>query len=284
MNRECTLLILAGGKGVRMEMLGHLSSKASLVTYNQPLLVRILEQAREAGLHKVLISTSPSLHESLKNLLSAYSNYSLKSLDQVSLISNEAHEKGPIEALQQALCYIKTDRCIICLGDMFFIRNPFGEITQKIDESSNYLGVASVVFQEELRCGGLVCDKDGLITEIIEKPIDTVKNAFRWTGIALVNSCIFEDIRNIEARTLHNYAVGDLFECHRNQGYSYRSVLTSDFVNINSPRHLFLASCYAVIEEHRHNIELCSGLATIALQLRVNVLKSQIDFQATFRS
>jgi hypothetical protein len=63
-------------------------------------------------------------------------------------------------------------------------------------------------------------------------------------------------------------AVGEIFEYRRTLGRPVRAIHGPDFININSPDHLLLASLYTAMTVHHENHEVCAALERAATALR----------------
>jgi NDP-sugar pyrophosphorylase family protein len=262
------VVVLAGGQGVRMGRLGQLVSKAMLIAYDQPILIRLLRQIITAGFSRILISTDPGHYQQLRALITEYVvSARTEAASSIEVISNPAHEKGPIEAFGKAVEYVGDSRCMMCLGDIFFRDNPFVAFAN-VDAEDDYLGVAEPVVPADLLQGGLVYCRDGTVEAVVECPQSDSKKGKRWSGVALFGQRLREDLESFVSLCPEGSRMGDFLDFRRKRGRSLRALVGSDFVNINSTEHLLLATLYAAIGAHDSQVELSDLLRQTALHLR----------------
>jgi dTDP-glucose pyrophosphorylase len=270
---DCTVIILAGGQGLRMGGLGQLMAKTTLVAYDWPLLIRALHQLGEHGFSKVLISTNSAFYTQLTTLVASYTNAELSqflpTLTDIQVILNAEHDKGPLPALAEALKYVNTRRCLLYLADIFQVDNSLAAFAAVVEDDVDYLGTAIPFEAREMKRGGLVYVNGQEVTAIVERPDEHASSdALRWNGIALFNHQLADDLRMLLAQTLTDVAIGDIFEYRRSMSKPVRAVFVSDFINVNSPDHLLLAGLYVAIEAHHDNPELCEAFRKAASLLR----------------
>ncbi len=268
---NCTTIILAGGLGMRMGRLSKLLPKPALVIYDEPLLLRLINQLCEAGFTRVLISTNPMHCQHIKTLVNRVLEIEQISDDanaEIRVISNESHTLGPLEALSVAMRETDTDRCLLCLGDIFFLGNPFMQFARELDSSADYLGIADPVGPRDLLQGGLAYCHGEVITALVERPESISTGAMRWSGTALFSRRLMEDLEKFLSGFPANSPIGDMFEFRRKCGRVLRSISVPDFVNINSTTHLMLACLYAGAQAHRDHSDVCNVLLHAAESLR----------------
>jgi dTDP-glucose pyrophosphorylase len=271
---DCTVIILAGGQGLRMGGLGQLMAKTTLVAYDWPLLIRALHQMGEHGFSKVIISTSATFYTQLTSLVASYivstQNRDLPKPADIQVILNLEHENGPLPALAEALKHVNTRRCLLYLADEFQVGNPFPAFAQVEADDADYLGVVAAFDPRELKRGGMVyAHDDGEAYSIVEKPDPNAgSDGLRWNGVALFNYQLAADLRDFFTQYPANLAVGEIFEFRRMLGRSVRAIIGPDFINVNSPDHLLLAGLYVAMEAHQDKPELCEAFATAAALLR----------------
>jgi dTDP-glucose pyrophosphorylase len=271
---DCTVIILAGGQGLRMGGLGQLMAKTTLVAYDWPLLIRALHQMGEHGFSKVIISTSATFYTQLTSLVASYivstQNRDLPKPADIQVILNLEHENGPLPALAEALKHVNTRRCLLYLADEFQVGNPFPAFAQVEADDADYLGVVAAFDPRELKRGGMVyAHDDGEAYSIVEKPDPNAgSDGLRWNGVALFNYQLADDLRDFFTKYPANLAVGEIFEFRRTLGRSVRAIIGPDFINVNSPDHLLLAGLYVAMEAHQDKPDLCEAFATAAALLR----------------
>ncbi len=272
---DCTVIVLAGGQGLRMGGLGQLMAKTAMVAYDWPLLIRALHQMREHGFSRVVISTNTTFYPQLSALIASYVEGTTRhnphySADDIRVIENPAHEGGPLPALAEALKYADTRRVLLYLADEFQLANPFADFAAVLPDDADYLGCAIPAYPRELLRGGLVyAHEDGESYSIVEKPeTNPGANGLRWTGVALFSRDLIDDLAQFFTQHPANLAVGEIFEFRRAMGKPVRAIVGPDFLNVNSPDHLLLAGLYVAMEKHAHQPELCASLAIAAAALR----------------
>lgn len=259
---------------MRMGRLGQLSAKAALIAYDQPLIVRLLEQTREAGIRLVVITTSPQRYGQLQSLISSYEAMRSEQMrPSVRVLKNHAHRLGPLEALREVLRHTETSRCLMCLGDMYFRDNPFTGMAAKVADTADYLGVAEAVDPHELMQGGLVYCRERGVAAVIERPQRAPSGALRWSGLALFSHQLYEDLDLFLSLGTTGQPVGDLFEFRRKRGRPLYAIDGPDFVNVNSLDHLFLATLYRAMAVYTADKRLYNTLSDAAIHLR-NTLNS----------
>jgi NDP-sugar pyrophosphorylase family protein len=270
---NCTVILLAGGQGLRMGGLGQLTAKTALVAYDWPLLIRALHQMGEHGFSNIIISTNSTFYSQLTSLVASYSaaaqTRSLPTPANIQVILNPEHEKGPLPALAEALKYVQSGRCLLYLADIFQIGNSLAAFADVADDKFDYLGAASPFEPHELKRGGLVYARGQEVYSIVEKPQPTpAEDALRWNGIALFNRDLLDDLQVFLSDSSANQAIGDIFEYRRSLGRPVRIIPCTDFINVNSPDHLLLAGLYVAMEAHQDKPELCEAFANAAALLR----------------
>jgi len=272
---DCTVVVLAGGQGLRMGGLGQLMAKTTLVAYDWPLLIRALHQMGQHGFSKVIISTSTTFYTQLTALVASYivttQNRDLPTPADIQVILNREHEKGPLPALAEALKHVNTRRCLLYLADEFLVGNPFAAFAQAESDAADHLGVVGAFDPRELKRGGLVyAREEGEVYSIVEKPDPNAgSDGLRWNGVALFSTrSLADDLQNFFTQLPANLAVGEIFEFRRALGRSVRAIIGPDFINVNSPDHLLLAGLYVAMEAHQDKPELCEAFTNAAALLR----------------
>lgn len=247
--KECPVAIFCGGDNLRLGRLAGAQAKTLLVTHDSPLLWRLIDQLRAAGFTQIVAATTPRLEFQIAGSIENYLQAS-PGEGQVDVIVSEEQRRGVVFGLHRLLQSSTAERWMICFGDIFFLANPFPALRMFADAEYDVLGVAPVTFDEELRLGGLVyCDGDRVLS-VVERPQAAVEGRpLRWSGIALFDSsAALADLEDFVSESNDDPPPGDFFEFRRRRGRDLRCVSGPDFVNVNSPDQLLLASLYARLE------------------------------------
>lgn len=122
-----TTVILAGGNSQRFETLGSLLPKPLLpVSKTQTVLSRLLDQLTDAGLRKIIISTSRHNFPMLQPFVERYHNVRhVEPSAAIRLLLNDHHSEGPVAALRAVITTVPDDLYLLCLADIVFLSNPF---------------------------------------------------------------------------------------------------------------------------------------------------------------
>jgi hypothetical protein len=144
--------------------------------------------------------------------------------------------------------------------------------------STTRWGVAAITVEAELRKGGIVEQDNGKVYRIIERPMGTpalTEQPARWSGVALIDRArALKDLETFLPNAPADSPPGDFFEFQRTRGLDFRCTAGPDFVNINSPDHLLLASLYARLEKRAAAGDLSTALAWSAASLRLFLAES----------
>ncbi|MGH7555518.1 MAG: hypothetical protein ACREMQ_21165, partial [Longimicrobiales bacterium] len=197
---------------------------------------------------------------------------------RAQVVVSEAQRRGVLVGLGELLDRFVTTRCLICLGDIFFLANPFLPFRDEVHAGHDALGVATVAVEAELRQSGIVDQDAGKVYRIIERPTGALAltgQPARWSGVALIDRVqAMKDLATFLSDAPPDSPPGDFFEFQRARGRDFRCIHGSDFVNVNSPDHLLLASLYARLEKATAGGDLSTTLARSAESLRLSLPNS----------
>ena len=257
-----------------MASIGTLVHKSAMSIYDQSALQRNVYQAFLAGFKKIIISSHPSTANNLEKLFNE--NFSKTNENYIEILSNQKHEEGVLTALLYILEIINFSRVTLSLSDIFFIENPYFLLRENINTSINILAVTSLFNSEELLTGGIVICNDIEIKSIKESPAKNNLCGVKWTGAAVFDSNLRQNLKEF---LLHNHPdsqIGDFFEYCRAEGVLFEARKAMDFININTPDDLFVASLYRAIELNKDDYLLTNKLIQIIRVIRTKSIKRQI--------
>jgi NDP-sugar pyrophosphorylase family protein len=264
---------MAGGQGSRLRRLGRFMSKAALVAYDQPMLMRHLDHLLEAGFRRIVVSTNPLHYGTLDALVTNYAETIRAEgiVDPVvSVLNNPAHLVGPTEGLQGAVTHVTTRRTLIVLVDEFMRSNPYTAYARHVSGDGEYGGVAALHDASETLRGGYVTVREGRIVSYVERTGILDAAGLPSTGTLLVTTDVLrDDMSRFIAMSPAASSIGDFLEYR--VATLERQVWTveePDFVNVNTPDYLLLANLYAAMERHGESSPMYDELARAAAALR----------------
>lgn len=271
---ECPAAIFCGGDNLRLGRLGRAQAKTLLVTRDTPLLWRLIDQLRAAGFSRIVAATTPRLKEQIAGSVDDYVRTGPPDVD-IEVVANARQERGLIFGLARLLETWTSERCLICFGDMYFRGNPFLAFRPHVEAEHDCLGVAPAKLEADRRLGGLVYEEGHSVVSIIERPIgQSTGTPLRWSGIALFGRRpALEAMEVFAADSVDDRPPGDFFEFQRQRGRDLRCVPGPDFVNVNSPDQLLLASLYARLEADSASESLSKSLSDAAEALRRDIAR-----------
>ena len=270
--KECPVAIFCGGDHLRFGRLAGIQAKSLLVMHDTPLLWRLIDQLRSAGFSQIVASTTRRLERQIADSIDHYIRTSSTDA-RIQVVASMEQQRGVVFGLRHVLGMWATERCLTCLGDIFFLANPFPSLRAHLEAKYDCLGVAPAVFEEELKLGGIVYQEDDRIRSILERPISVVTGSpLRWSGVALSHRRqALADLDHFANRLSDDPPPGDFFEFQLRRGRDLRCISGPDFVNVNTPDHLLLASLYARLEADADRSPLSSSLTVAASSLRFDL-------------
>lgn len=271
---DCPVAIFCGGEHVRLGRLAGAQAKSLLVAHDTPLLWRLLDQLRAAGFERIIAATTPRLERPISESVDHYSRASPDGV-AIEVVARPEQERGLLFGLERILGTLSGDRFVLCLGDIFFLANPFPALREQVDAGADCLVAAPPAIPEELALGGIVSTDGDRILAVIERPTsDFSGRPLRWSGLALSDRTrALADLGSYLPERTDGGPPGDFFEFQRRRGSALRCVTGPDFVNVNSPDHLLLASLYARLEADLAPGDLAQSLEAAAEALRTELAR-----------
>ena len=163
-------VVLAGGKGSRLYPITMGVSKQLLPIYDCPMIYYPLSVLLRAGISEILLISSPDQLPAFQNLLGKGSDLGVS----ISYASQDA-PRGIAEALIIAEDFLKSDACILILGDNLFYGDGVEKGLQKAINNSG-ASIFSYPVKDPERYGVIEFDTAGTPKDIIEKPSVTPSN------------------------------------------------------------------------------------------------------------
>ncbi len=183
-------LILSGGKGTRLRPLTYTSAKQLIPVANKPILFRVIEAIRDAGITDIGIVVGDTADE-IKAAVRRGNKWGVK----VTYIPQDA-PLGLAHAVKISHDFIGDERFVMFLGDNVIQ----GGISPLIGEFANSKWNSQIVLTEVSQpeqYGVAELDDRGQIIQLIEKPKVAPSN-LALVGIYMFDKTIFEAVNAIQ--------------------------------------------------------------------------------------
>jgi dTDP-glucose pyrophosphorylase len=227
-------VILAAGKGTRIQPFSERWPKPILPILGKPLIQHQVECLRDLGVRRVLIVIGHLGFEIVRALGDGSAlGVSIEYVDQGPTLGI-AHALGKLEE--------RIDRpFLLFLGDIFFIHRGLEEMTALLgkDDVRGVLAVKEEPSVEAIRRNFVVVEEGGFVTRVIEKPKHP-RTRVKGCGLYLFDPVFFDAVRRTPRTALRDeYEITDAIQIFVDDGYRVRAArVVEDDLNLSYPRDL----------------------------------------------
>jgi glucose-1-phosphate thymidylyltransferase len=256
-------LILSGGKGTRLYPLTYTRAKQLIPVANKPVLVRVIEAIRDAGVDEIGIvigHTGPEIREAIGD----GSRWGV----QITYIPQESPD-GLAHAVKISQDFLGDDRFVMFLGDNVIQ----GGISRLITDFATSDWNSQIVLKQvpnPSSFGVAVLNSEGRIDRLIEKPADPPSD-LALVGIYMFDPNIFKAVHAIKPSKRGEYEITDAIQWLIEQGYTvYPHVHQGWWIDTGKPGDMLDANGY-VLEELKPNIAPDAQIINSEVDGRVTV-------------
>ena len=210
-------IILAGGAGTRLYPLTMVTSKQLLPVYDKPMIYYPLSTLMLAGIHDILIISTPEDTPRFEHLLGNGSQFGLNLRYKV-----QPSPDGLAQAFLLGEEFIGDDACAMVLGDNIFYGNGFSKILRAAAVNAEANARATVFgyyVNDPERFGIVEFDENGKVISVTEKP-QHPKSNYAVTGLYFYPRGV-----SAMAREVKPSARGELEITSLNDMYLQRDIL-----------------------------------------------------------
>jgi len=234
-------LIISGGKGTRLYPLTYTSAKQLIPVANKPVLFRVIEAIRDAGITDIGIVVGDTAKE-IKTAVGKGGRWDVK----ITYIHQE-QPLGLAHAVKVSRDFLGDERFVMFLGDNVIQGGISGLIEQFNANDWNSQIVLTRVSHPE-QYGVAELNEEGRVMRLVEKPKQPPSD-LALVGIYMFDHHIHEAVNNITPSWRGELEITDAIQCLMDRGYQvYPYVHRGWWIDTGAPTAMLEANSL-VLEE-----------------------------------
>jgi len=239
-------LILSGGTGTRLYPLTYTCAKQLVPVANKPVLFRVIEAIKEAGIDDIGIVVGDTAAE-IKNAVGDGSRWDVK----ITYILQES-PRGLAHAVKTAQDFIGEERFVMFLGDNV-IQGGISSLIKQFEASGCNSQIVLTRVAKPQQYGVAVLE-NGAVVRLVEKPRDPPSD-LALVGIYMFDHSILEAVNNIQPSWRNELEITDAIQYLVDHGYTVHPyVHTGWWIDTGAPGDMLDAN-RLVLDELEPRIE-----------------------------
>ncbi|MBP9933017.1 MAG: glucose-1-phosphate thymidylyltransferase RfbA [Chitinophagaceae bacterium] len=204
-------IILAGGSGTRLYPITKGISKQLMPIYDKPMIYYPLSVLMMAGIHEILIITTPEDNDQFRRLLGDG-----KSIGCQIQYAKQEVPNGLAQAFVIGKEFVGNDKVALVLGDNIFYGHGLGRQLQKLNDVEGGYVFAYPVSDPE-RYGVVEFDADMKAISIEEKP-QSPRSNYAVPGLYFYDNSVIDIAANLKPSARGEYEITDVNRIYLEQG------------------------------------------------------------------
>ncbi len=244
-------ILMAGGKGSRLDPLTKSISKHLLPIYDKPMIYYSLSTLMLADIKNIIIIGMNRDIKNYKKLFGSGEHLGMKIEYKI-----QSKPRGIADAFLICEDLIKNKNVCLCLGDNFFYGNGLSIKLRNIKNKNKGASVLTFKVQNPEDYGVLKF-KNNKILDIIEKPITKVSNQ-AVTGLYFYNKDVIKYAKKLEFSNRKELEISDINRMYLKDNKLNYFLLDRGFtwLDAGNPNYLLKAAQFVSIIEERQGLKI----------------------------